>query len=177
LTVVVDLTSRPTPTPFSERVGLLTVHIMENVNIGLFRLSNGRVGGSIWGSPVILLTTSGRVTGIRRTKPLLALPDASSWIVAGSRGGTRHHPDWYQNLVAYASRAAAGTLTDDPALVAPEVEVEGGHRFTVSIEVLDAKDRAHWWHRLVSVYPRFASYQERSPQREIPVVRLIPAPH
>jgi deazaflavin-dependent oxidoreductase (nitroreductase family) len=105
----VDLDGRPAPTPFSERTGLLAVRFMEATNISLFRLSKGKVGGTIFGAPVVLLTTSGRTTGIRRTKPLLALEDGISWIVVGSRGGTSSNPDWYENLVAYKGSQADAT--------------------------------------------------------------------
>ena len=45
--------------------------------------AGGGVGGAIYGTPVLLLTASGRVTGRRRTKPLLSLEDEAGWIVVG----------------------------------------------------------------------------------------------
>lgn len=176
MTPVVDLDSRPAPTAFSERSGLLGVRVMENINISLFRLSKGRVGGSIWGSPVILLTVSGRRTGVRHTKPLLALPDDGSWIVAGSRGGTTHHPDWLLNLVAYEAQVRDGVVPtrDGRPLAAPVVEWPGAHRAPVRTTVLEGDERARWWRELVRVYAKFDSYQQRAPHREIPVARLTP---
>jgi deazaflavin-dependent oxidoreductase (nitroreductase family) len=165
---VVDLDARPAPTPFSERTGLLGVRVMEATNICLFRLSKGRVGGTIFGAPVVLLTTSGRTTGIRRTKPLLALQDGDAWIVAGSRGGTSKNPDWYENLVAFHQRAD---------LAAPVVECAGDHRVAVRSTVLRGRERDEWWSRLVAVYPKFDAYQQRAPHREIPIVRLTPTTH
>ena len=50
---------------------------------------------------MLLLTASGRVSGRRRTKPLLSLEDDDGWIVVGSRGGMAAHPEWYLNLLAY----------------------------------------------------------------------------
>ena len=44
----------------------------------------------------------------------------------------------------------------------------------VRAAVLAGEERERWWDRLVSVYPRFAAYQERAADREIPVVRLSP---
>jgi hypothetical protein len=171
---VVDLDARPTPTPFSERTGLLGVRVMEATNICLFRLSKGRVGGTIFGAPVVLLSTSGRKTGVRRTKPLLALQDGDSWIVAGSRGGTTHNPDWYENLLAFERRGTAGA---GPELAAPEVECAGDRRVRVTSKVMNGRERERWWDRLVSVYPKFAAYQQRAPHRQIPVVRLTPTTH
>ncbi len=149
------------------------VRLMESNNIALFRLSNGRVGGTIFGAPVILLTTSGRRTGVRRTKPLLALEDGTSWIVVGSRGGTTHNPDWFENLLAYEGRASGG----EPALEAPVVEAAGAEPVVVSSEVLGDDEREHWWDRLVAIYPKFASYQRRAAHRTIPVLRLTPMSH
>ena len=163
---MVDLSSRPPPTAFSEHSGLLGVRVMESINICLFRLSKGRVGGTIFGAPVILLTTSGRKTGTRHTKPLLALEDGESWIIVGSRGGTSHHPDWYLNLMAH---------TGDPGQFrAPEVEAAGDVNVAVHAVDLRGDERDLWWQRLVAIYPKFDAYQQRAPDRQIPVIRLTP---
>jgi deazaflavin-dependent oxidoreductase (nitroreductase family) len=170
---MVDLTTRPEPTPFSERIGLICVRYMEAINTSLYRLSDGRIGSTIWGQPVILLTASGRTTGIRRTKPLLALPDGPNWIVVASRGGTSGHPEWFLNLMAYEERVALGTENEPPALAPPTIEV-GDQVMPVRAAVLEDPDRATWWAHLIAVYPRFESYQARSPQRRIEVLRLTP---
>lgn len=163
---MVDLGSRPAPTPFSEHTGLLGVRVMESINISLFRLSKGHVGGEIFGEPVILLTTTGRTSGIRRTKPLLALCDGAAWIVVGSRGGTREHPHWYLNLLAYR---------DEPdRLAAPTVEAADNVTTAVGLEVLSGEDHQQWWKKLVAVYPKFQAYQDRTANRTIPVIRLTP---
>jgi deazaflavin-dependent oxidoreductase (nitroreductase family) len=164
---VIDLSSRPAPTAFSERVSTLNMRGMEAINLFLFRLSDGRSGGTIFGQPVILLTTTGRTTGVRRTKPLLAMRDEArgGWIVVASKGGSNGHPEWYRNLVAYHA--------DPGRLAAPTVEAAGGVSTPVRAEPLEGDERASWWNRLVGVYPKFAAYQRRTP-REIPVLRLTP---
>ena len=165
---MVDLGSRPAPTAFSEHTGLLGVRVMESINISLFRLSKGHVGGEIFGQPVILLTTTGRKSGVRRTKPLLAMRDRGAWIVVGSRGGTREHPLWYRNLVAYR---------DEPErLVPPTVEAADNVTTAVESEDLTGDDLRRWWRKLVAVYPKFQAYQDRAPNRDIPVIRLTPKP-
>lgn len=173
---MVDLSSRPPSTPFSERCGLLGVRSMEAINIFLFSLSHGRVGGSIWGSPVVLLTASGRRTGKRFTKPLLALEDGPSWILVGSRGGTTSHPDWYRNLLAYERQEREGTVdtADGQPLAPPVVQWAGGQSAPVRTEVLDGAERDRWWAELVRVYPKFGAYQDRAEHREIPVLRITP---
>ncbi|MDP1819048.1 MAG: nitroreductase/quinone reductase family protein [Acidimicrobiales bacterium] len=173
---MVDLDARPPATPFSERTGLLGVRVMEAINVSLFEVSKGRVGGTIWGSPVVLLRVSGRRSGIRRTKPLLALPDGDAWILVGSRGGTTEHPDWYRNLLAYEAQETQGVIStyDGQPLAAPVVTWAGDHHAPVRAEVLHGEERERWWARLVAVYPKFASYQQRASDRLIPVVRVTP---
>jgi hypothetical protein len=174
---MVDLDGRPPSTAFSERTGLAFVRSMEAINLSLFRLSNGRVGGTIWGSPVVLLTVSGRRTGIRRTKPLLSLPDGDAWIVVASRGGTTQNPDWFENLLAYEEQAVSGNVgtEDGTPLEPPLLEWAGGHKARVSTEALEGSDREHWWAEMVAVYPKFESYQYRTTGRVIPVARLTPS--
>lgn len=167
-----ELDGRPSPTPFSERAGVVPMRLMEAANLIVFRLSKGRVGGEIFGAPVVLLTTSGRRTGVRRTKPLLALEDGGSWIVAGSRGGSVRNPDWFENLAAFAR---GETAADGASLAAPELEAAGATRLTVTPSMLRGTERDEWWNALTAVYPRFEAYQQRVPHREIPVVRLTPA--
>lgn len=139
----------------------------ELVNIGAYRLSGGSFGSSIGGAPVLLLTVSGRRTGIRRTKPLLALPDGDGWIVVASRAGTAEHPQWYENLMAYEADPSRADLE------VPVAEAEGRPPAPVRAEVLEGDERARWWAALNEVYPSFDAYQGRTARR-IPVLRLHP---
>jgi deazaflavin-dependent oxidoreductase (nitroreductase family) len=169
---MVDLSSRPAPTPYSEAVGRLNMFGMETINVFLFRLTHGKIGGSVWGTPVILVTASGRRSGKRYTRPLLALADGDSWVLVASRGGSTGHPDWFRNLEAYE----AGDRTDDGApLLAPTATPDGGTETEVRMTVLEGDERTTWWDELVAVYPKFTGYQERIPDRLIPVLRLSPA--
>ena len=164
----VDLRARPPQTPFTERLALGSVRYLEAVSMGWYRAAARSVGGSIYGAPVLLLTASGRVTGRRRTKPLLSLEDDDGWVVVGSRGGMAGHPEWYLNLLAYEADPEA------PHLEPPEVEVSGRPPVPVRTTVVEGAERDRWWEQLVSVYPRFAAYQLRAAERVIPVVRLSP---
>jgi deazaflavin-dependent oxidoreductase (nitroreductase family) len=163
-----DLSQRPPQTPFTERLAMGAVRYLEAVSLGWYRADARGVGGSIYGAPVLLLTASGRVSGRRRTKPLLSLEDDDGWVVVGSKGGMAGHPEWYRNLLAYEAHP------DAPHLEAPEVEVAGRPPVAVRARVLEGDERRCWWDRLVSVYPRFAAYQVRAADRVIPVVRLSP---
>src|SRR5437764_14438205 len=81
------------------------------LNRGLYRMSGGRIGGRMKGAPILLLTTTGRRSGKRRTLPLLYIEDGDRLAVIASKGGAPEHPAWYRNLTAD-----------------PQVEVEVGRR-------------------------------------------------
>lgn len=70
----------------------------------LYRWSGGRgILGRVLGCETILLTTTGRRSGAKRTVALFAFPLADppgSWAVVGSRGGSGRIPAWFHNLEA-----------------------------------------------------------------------------
>jgi F420H(2)-dependent quinone reductase len=90
----------------------------------LYRLTNGRIGGRfIAGSPILLLTTNGRKSGKRRTRPLAYVRDGERYVLCASNGGSPQHPGWYHNLAATgraeiqvgAEQLAVSARTADPA--------------------------------------------------------------
>lgn len=60
-----------------------------------YRFSGGRIGGTLIGLPMLLLTTWGRRTGKLRTAPLLYLPVDGMMVIVGSNGGAAQHPTWW----------------------------------------------------------------------------------
>src|SRR5262245_25855369 len=64
-----------------------------------YRETGGAVG-HIWrnGSTILLLTTTGRTTGERRTSPLIYVRDGDRYVIIASKGGAPEHPGWYLNL-------------------------------------------------------------------------------
>src|ERR1700679_2998726 len=92
---------------------------MNDFNQGVieeFRANHGVVGGGFAGAPVVLLTTTGAKSGLKRVNPLVALIDGDTFYVIASKAGAPTSPDWYHNLVAN-----------------PEVEFEfGDDRFTAT---------------------------------------------
>jgi hypothetical protein len=68
------------------------------LHVTLYRLTNGRIGGRfIAGSPILLLTTTGRKSGKRRTRPLAYVRDDDRYVLCASNGGSPRHPGWYHN--------------------------------------------------------------------------------
>lgn len=116
-----------------------------------------RAGGPVEGMQrdrLVLLTTTGRRTGERRTSPLMFHPDGDRLLVVASNIGASRHPDWYLNLVA------------DPHVT---VEV-GDESYPALATALDA-ERPRVWATLKQAYP-FLTEHEATTDRTIPVVAL-----
>src|ERR1700722_6230312 len=64
-----------------------------------YRETNGEVG-HIWreGSTILLLTTTGRTSGEKRTNPLIYAQDGNRYVIVASKGGAAENPGWYRNL-------------------------------------------------------------------------------
>ncbi|MEX2157940.1 MAG: nitroreductase family deazaflavin-dependent oxidoreductase [Dehalococcoidia bacterium] len=122
-----------------------------------YRVSGGALGGKIGGVPCLLLTTTGRKSGRKRTTPLLYLRDGQDVVIVASYGGSPKHPTWYGNLVAN-----------------PEAEVLiGREQKRVVARTANDDERARLWPRLVEMYKSYAEYQTKT-ERTIPVVILAP---
>lgn len=142
---------------FTPRGRLLTV--ITKALIVAYRATGGIVGGRLRGLPGILLTTTGRRSGARRTVHLPAIVDGADLLVVASFAGSERHPAWYLNLVAQ-----------------PRVEVQRGRRpFAATATPVEGQERERIWARIVDVCPWYADYQQGI-SRLIPVVRLVPDP-
>ncbi len=128
----------------------------------IYRSSDGRLWGKMFGAPVLLLNTTGRKSGQRRTTPLVYATDGDDFILIASNGGAPRHPAWYLNLKAN-----------------PEATVEIGDRevWVRAEEVAEPEEKAHVWQKMVEIYPGYDNYQRKT-DREIPLLVLHPlAPH
>lgn len=122
--------------------------------VGLYRRSGGRIGGSVSGTSVLLLTTTGRRSGKAITRPVGYFDlDGVRYVIA-SNGGAPADPAWYRNLLAH-----------------PAVTVEvGRERYQAVATPATGEERARLWEHAVAVAPAYGKYA-RGP-REIPVVVL-----
>ena len=127
------------------------------LHVAAYRATEGKIGGRLMNSPVLLLLTTGRKSGKERTTPLLFLRDGVNYIMVASNGGTAGDPAWWLNLQR------------DPEAI---VEV-GGSRLRVRAEEVKGEQKRRLWRRLVEMYPLYESYQRRT-DREIPVISLRP---
>jgi F420H(2)-dependent quinone reductase len=121
----------------------------------LYRASRGRIGGSLWGLPVVLLTTTGRTSGQARTVPLLALRDGEDQVVIASYGGLDTPPAWWLNL----EREPRALLQ------------VGGRTRPVVARTAAGEERERLWAAVTERAPGYLGYQRRT-SREIPVVVL-----
>ncbi|MFO7591550.1 MAG: nitroreductase family deazaflavin-dependent oxidoreductase [Acidimicrobiia bacterium] len=124
----------------------------------LYEKTDGRIGASLGGRPMLLLRTVGRKTGEPRTSALLYVPDGDDRTVIASKGGAPNHPGWYHNLVAQ-----------------PDVEIQvGRERIPVRARVAEGDERTRLWAKADEVNKgQYAAYQSRT-ERTIPVVVLSP---
>ncbi len=135
----------------------------------IYERSDGRFGKHSGGVPALLLTTTGRKTGLARTHGLTYCRDRGDFIVVASNGGSDHPPAWLLNLESD-----------------PRVTVRVGRRVVpATARVADPFEQDQLWplvnrtnrgmsqifHRGVS--GRYDVYQ-RHTERPIPVVIITP---
>jgi deazaflavin-dependent oxidoreductase (nitroreductase family) len=121
-----------------------------------YRETGGEVG-HVWrrGATTLLLTTTGRKTGQRRTTPLIYAQDGDRYVIVASKGGAPQHPSWYRNLEA------------DPSV---EVQVRDDV-FDAHARTAQGEERERLWKLAAEQWPDYDTYQTKT-EREIPVVVL-----
>jgi deazaflavin-dependent oxidoreductase (nitroreductase family) len=109
---------------------------------------------------LVLLTTTGALSGKPHTTPVCVQEDGDRLVVAGSMGGMRVNPQWYRNLLANAE------LT---------VEYRGRTFRARAATVPNGPERDALFARMNEVIPGLYAYQDRAAlHRQIPVVTLEP---
>ena len=138
-----------------------TTHLDRWLHPLLYRATGGRgIVGRFLGAEMLLLTTTGRHSGLRRTVALFAFAvaqPAGSRAVIGSRGGSREIPAWYRNLQAR-----------------PEASIQV-HRDVVTVRSREAVGDEYEtiFESAAAVYPGFRLYRAEA-RRPIPIVVLEP---
>ena len=137
------------------------------IHRGLYRATGGVLGATLFQGaepghgflvrpmPMLLLTTTGRKSGVARTVPLPYFVLAGRTVLVASNAGQAKHPAWYLNLV------------DRPQV---DVQIKAQRRAMQAV-VLEGEARAPLWALLVAAWPRYARYQAGT-EREIPLVEL-----
>jgi deazaflavin-dependent oxidoreductase (nitroreductase family) len=124
----------------------------------LYRRTNGRVGGSVKGLPVLLLTVPGRKTGKPRSVPVAYFEHDDGYLVAASAGGAKANPQWIHNLKA--ARQARISIRE--------------RQYDVDARVTAGVERDELWQNVVLARaPFFGEYEVKS-GRTIPLALLNP---
>lgn len=151
-----------TPNTPKDRPGLfnrMMIRLMPfftRMHVWIYRNLGGRFAGKTpAGGPILLLTTTGRHSGEKRTVALGYLDEGDSFYVVASNGGQSTEPGWSYNLRA------------DPNA---EVEYKDGNVET-EVELLDGEDRDEAWERFISAYPEYEQAQHWA-GREFPLYRI-----
>jgi F420H(2)-dependent quinone reductase len=116
-------------------------------------------GASMQGRALVLLTTTGRKTGMARTTPMMYVRDGDRLLVIASNAGAIADPQWYRNLLV------------DPAVT---VELPGEEEFKARAVPLEGADYDRQWSMIKEKYPFFAEHEQRAGRR-IPVVAITKA--
>jgi F420H(2)-dependent quinone reductase len=125
--------------------------------VWLYRISGGRIGGRMFGTPALLITTTGRRSGRPWTNPVTYQRDGDGYVVVAANGGSPRHPAWWLNLRSH-----------------PDATIRVG-REIVQVTAVRASgaERERLLALMTRAYKGFADYEAKSP-RKIAVVRLAP---
>ena len=127
------------------------------MHVFFYRLTSGALGGKMAGLPILLLTTVGRKSGLRRTTPLMYGTEGDNLVIVASKAGMPEHPLWYTNLKA------------NPVV---DVLVRGDARTLVARDAV-GEERERLWRSMADKYSGYDEYKKKT-TREIPVVVLEP---
>jgi deazaflavin-dependent oxidoreductase (nitroreductase family) len=130
---------------------------MTSLFVSLYRLTKGRIGGSMAGLGVLLLTTTGRKSGKEWTTPLGYFEDNGTYVITASNAGGERNPAWFYNLQSN-----------------PQVTIQiKDKQLTAIAEPANPDKRNELWARLLAIAPGYENYVKRT-SRVIPMVILKP---
>jgi deazaflavin-dependent oxidoreductase (nitroreductase family) len=131
------------------------------IHTQMYEVSEGRFGAWIGppflGQPALLLSVTGRKSGLTRTTALVYFEDGGNYVVVGSDGAARRDPQWWKNL------------QENPQAI---VRV-GRNKFSVRASQATGAERDRLWQIGIGINPTWATYQTQT-ERILPVVVLTP---
>ena len=114
------------------------------------------IEGPFAGRPVLVLTTTGAKSGVKRETPLVYTRDGDDIVIVASKGGAPSHPAWYHNIVA------------NPRVV---IEVDGA-RIEADARITEGDERRRIYDQHAEIHPGFTEYEAKTGGRVIPVIVL-----
>jgi deazaflavin-dependent oxidoreductase (nitroreductase family) len=150
-------TRTPTDRPgLFNRMMIRLMPFFTRMHVWIYRNLGGRFAGKTpAGGPILLLTTTGRHSGEKRSVALGYLDQGDNFLVVASNGGQATEPGWSYNLKA------------DPRA---EIEYQEA-KVQTEVELLKGDDRADAWERFISAYPEYEQAQHWA-GREFPLYRI-----
>ncbi len=125
------------------------------INVFLYRLTGGLVGGRMLGQNVLLLTTVGRRSGKERITPVNYYLDGENYILVGSNWGKPGQAAWYLNLMHQ-----------------PEAHIQvKGLKLRVTARTANEHEYTRLWAYVTSLNSFYPRYQQQT-RRRIPIVVL-----
>lgn len=131
------------------------IKLFGKVHGALYQMTGSKFFANLGQVPSLLLTTTGRKSGKRRTTPLLYVEDGDGFAVVASFAGAPEHPAWYRNL-----------QKNREATVQIEKQV-----ISVTASTASSEEKNRLWPRFTAIYPDYDSYDNET-ERDIPVVLL-----
>jgi deazaflavin-dependent oxidoreductase (nitroreductase family) len=120
-----------------------------------YRETGGQEGYEWNGVKTLVLTTTGRHSGLERSKALILGEDGDRYVVVASKGGEPNHPAWYLNLASD-----------------PDVQVQVREDvFAATARTAEGDERERLWKLMAGIWPAYDEYQRKT-GRVIPVVVL-----
>jgi F420H(2)-dependent quinone reductase len=130
---------------FSSSLGAQGLRWAGKLNVPVYRLSGGRLLGTVGDAPVLLLTTTGRRSGQKRTCPVVYLAHGPDLVLIDTNAGNERLPAWSLNLKAD-----------------PEAEAEvGRRRRPVRARRAEGEERAELWRTHNVQYAGFDEYDAK----------------
>jgi F420H(2)-dependent quinone reductase len=127
-------------------------HIFSPLDRRLYRWTGGRgIGLGRPLAPRLLLTTTGRRTGLERTVPIFYLRDGDRLVVCNVNSGFEHGNPWKLSLLA--NPAASVQL--------------GSTRRTYHVREAMAEEIVRYWALLVRIWPAYQAFYERGGERTL----------
>ena len=132
--------------------------LLVGFQVWLYRVSGGKLGGSMGKFKVLILTTKGRKSGKILSNPVGYFERDGKYIIVASNGGRDKNPSWYYNI--------KGNPNDVTIQVNEKV-------MKVAPEIVLGEQRKPVYEWIASTAPNFGAYENKT-TREIPLVFLKP---
>ena len=135
------------------------IRTISKIHEYIYRISRGRVGKQLGKVAFLLLTTTGRKSGKKRSVPLTAIPYGANFILVASFGGSPVHPAWLINIRQNpAVHIRVGSIVEQ-----------------AKASIIETTDTGYeeMWEKAIATYGGYDNYK-RATSRHIPIVVITP---